>query len=834
MKVSYRFQILILLFLATGTVTAQQWGQGGPGGAPNRIITGTVIDADTKAPLEFATVAVYSKRDSSLASGGITDEAGSFAMEVKGKAFYIDIEYIGYQLLQISDLEFERGGSTTMALGNIEMSVGGINLDAIEVTAERSELQFALDKRVFNVGKDLSSSGGNAQDVLDNIPSVSVGVEGEVELRGSQNVRILINGRPSGLLGVGDNNGLRNIQASMIERVEVITNPSAKFEAEGMAGIINIILKKERAKGFNGAFEVTGGIPTQYGVGGNVNYRQDRFNFFVNGNYNRRTGPATGNTYQEFYNGEATNISLLTTERARNGRSTSIQAGSDYYITDNEVLTAAFLYKYGVDNNDNFVEYRDSTVRATRGNITRLRSSDFAKYILRTDDEMEEEPTLEFSLNYDKKFEQKGHTLQASFSYQNNDETESSDLREALYIDDQVAQADIFRQSSSNAEGQNQWRTQVDYAKPLENGIKIETGLLGTFRTIDNDFRVENFVDGAFVADPNLTNNFIYQEDVAAAYANYGQEFKKWSYQAGLRAEWSFISTELLNTNELNDRSYANLFPSLFGSYKIDPTNTLQASYSRRIRRPRFWDLNPFFTLTDRRNFFSGNPNLDPEFTDSYELSHLKFWTSGNIGTSVYYRRTTDLVTRILTVVDGADNETLRRPENIGIEDNYGIELVWAYTAIKWLRLDGGLNGYRFAVDGVAADGSPLTVEANAYDIKLNARVSFWKNANLQMRGNFRSPANTVQGSRQSITSINLAASKDFLNNNMTVTLSVRDLLNNRRFRSITDTETLYAEGDFQWRPRTFTTTINYRINAKKQRKRGGYGSGDGGGEYKP
>jgi len=811
-------------------VSAQPRGGGRPGGPPTKTVSGRVLDASTSQPLEFATVALYRMRDSTLATGGITDVEGKFTLEVKGRSFYLDIEYIGYEKKTVTDITFERGGPSEQSLGDIMVSVGGISLDAVEVTAERSELQFALDKRIFNVGKDLSSSGGNAQDVLDNIPSVSVGVEGEVELRGSQNVRILINGRPSGLLGVGDNNGLRNIQSSMIERVEVITNPSAKFEAEGMAGIINIILKKERAKGFNGSFEVNGGFPTQYGVGANVNYRQDRFNFFVNGNHNRRTGPATGSTYQEFYAGDVTNITLLRTERARNGYSTSVQAGSDYYISDDEVLTASFLYKYGKDDNDNFVEYRDSTVEEGKGSVRRLTEADFSKYVLRTDDELEEEPTLEFSLNYDKKFKQKGHKLEASFSYQNNDETESSILNESLYINDALAVENIFQQTSRNAEGQNQWRTQIDYTKPLANGAKVETGMLGTFRTIDNDFRVEDFVDGSFQVDPNLTNNFIYQEDVAGAYANYGQDFKKWSYQVGLRGEWSFISTELVNTAEVNDRNYVNLFPSLFGSYKLDPSNTLQASYSRRIRRPRFWDLNPFFTLTDRRNFFSGNPNLDPEFTDSYELSHLKIWDSGNIGTSAYYRRTTDLITRIVTVVEDADNETLRRPENIGIEHNLGIEFVWAYTAIKWLRLDGGFNGYRFAVDGISADGTPLTVEANAYDIKLNARVSFWKNANLQMRGNFRSPANTVQGSRKSITSINLAASKDFLNNNMTVTLSVRDLLNNRRRRSITDTDALFAEGDFQWRPRTFTATINYRINAKKQRpKRGSYQGGEGG-----
>lgn len=826
---NFTTRLAFLFLLVTMSINAGAQPNGYRQRGPRNTIKGKVLAANTGGALEFATVALYGAVDSALVTGGITDLDGSFSLEAIGASFFLEIEYIGYEKEIVSDIKFERGGASEIDLGEILVSAGGINLDAIEVTAERSELQFALDKRVFNVGKDLSSAGGNAQDVLNNIPSVSVGVEGEVELRGNTNVRILINGRPSGLLGVGDNDGLRNIQSSMIERVEIITNPSAKFEAEGMAGIINIILKQERAKGFNGSFEVTAGSPLSYGAGANINYRQDRFNFFINGNHNKRTGPATGNTYQEFYKGDTTNISFLTSRRNRNGNNTSIQAGSDYYLSDKEVLTAAFLYKFGRDNNSNFVEYRDTTIFQPKGAFTRPTIDQLDNYILRTDDELEEEPTLEFSLNYDKKFKKKGHELKASFSFQDNVEEESSALNESLYRGDNLLSENVFRQRTTNKEGQGQLRTQVDYVRPMENKVKVEIGLLGNFRTIDNDFKVESEIDGTFEIEQGLTNNFIYKEDVAAAYANYGQDLDKFSYQVGLRGEWSFISTTLVNTNEVNDRNYLNLFPSLFASYKFNPTNTIQASYSRRISRPRFWDLNPFFTLTDRRNFFSGNPDVNPEFTDSYEVTHLKFWNSGNIGSSIYYRRTTDLITRILLPVPGSENETLRRPENIGIEQNYGAEIVWGYSAIKWLKLDGGINAFFFDVDGVAEQGEVLSVSAAAWDAKFNSRLSFWENASLQTRVNYRSPQMTVQGTRQSITSVDLAASKDFLSNNLTVTLSVRDLFNNRRRQSTTETENFFEDGNFQWRPRTFTATINYRINAKKQRpRREGYQGGEG------
>jgi len=732
------FLSIMLTALTLAAIAQPGGGRGQRGGKPSpMIIKGVVLDKSSNSPLEFATVALFSMRDSSLLTGGITEADGSFKVEVKGRAFYMEVEFIGYEKLTVPDIKATKGGGNIINLGNIALSSGGISLDEVQVTAERSELQFGLDKRVFNVGKDLSSTGGNAQDILDNIPSVTVGVEGEVELRGSGNVRVLINGRPSGLIGLDGTDGLRNIQANMIERVEVITNPSAKFEA--------------------------------------------------------------------------------------------IQAGSDYYFSDNEVLTMAFLYRYGIDNNDNFVSYRDSTFFSPSGTFPRLVANDFDRYTLRTDDELEEEPTLEFSLNYDKKFDRKGHELKATVSYQDNTETESSDLNESIYLNDALVEENVFSQTTANKEGQNNLRTQLDYVLPMDGGIKVEMGALGNFRTIENDFEVNEIVDGIAVPDPNLTNNFIYQEDVAALYANYGQELDKWSYQAGLRGEWSFISTELVNTNELNDRNYLNLFPSLFLGYKFDATNTLQASYSKRIRRPRFWDLNPFFTLTDRRNFFSGNPNLNPEFTDSYEISHLKYWEKGNIGTSVYYRRTTDLITRIVGAVPGSINETVTRPENIGIENSYGVEVVWGYNAAKWIKVDGSVNGFGFDVNGDSDSGESLNVNALAWEAKLNARINFWNNANLQVRVNYRAPRETVQGSRKSITAVNMAASKDFLNNNLTVTLSVRDLLNDRRRRYINETELLFREGDFQWRPRTLTVTLNYRINSKK--KRGGRPSGyDGGG----
>lgn len=799
------------------------------GSSESKSIVGKIVDGTSEMPLEFATVSIFLTKDSSLVTGGITGAEGTFSFKAKGKGpFYAVIEFIGYESLTVDNILFGKG-ERLYDLGTINIVAGGIALDEVEVRAERSDMQFSLDKRIFNVGKDLASRGGSASDVLDNIPSVSVGVEGEVNLRGSSDVRILINGRPSGLVGLNGTDGLRTIQASMIERVEIITNPSAKFEAEGMAGIINIILKKDRAKGFNGSFELSGGLPEQYGAGANLNYRQDKFNFFANYNYRKRTGISSGSKYQEFYFEDSTLISLQEQRRDRSGKNHSIRLGSDYILSDNEVITGAFLYRYGKDENLNQVTYRDA-VGPAGVQLNRLTESQIPNYILRQDDELEEEPTLEYSINYDKKFKKKGHSLKADVSFQSNTESESSAFNEGFYEGDLLAIPDILSQRSANEEGQKQWRGQIDYTKPFNGKVKLESGLLGTFREIKNDFLVEIFNDGSWLTEEGLSNNFIYNENVLGAYANIGKDFERFSFQVGLRSEYSEIKTELQQTNEINDRSYTNLFPSGFLNYKLGGENSLQASYSRRIRRPRFWDLNPFFTFTDRRNFFSGNPDLDPEFTNSYEFGHLKYWESGNIGSSIYYRHTTDKINRIQTQ-DIENQTTVRRPENIGTEDNIGIEFIFAYTGIKDVRVDGSVNGFRFKSSGVTSEGLDLSVDNYAWTSSLNAKVGFWRNADLQMRLNYRAPRATLQGNRKSMTSLNVALSKD-LTPDLTLTMSLTDAFNNRKRRGTFEGEDFFEESEFQWRPRSFTTTLNYRINKKKDRKPKREFNGGEGGEF--
>ncbi len=822
----YRKSVLMLAFtLFITSLSAQRGGRsGGRAGAPEITVKGLVLDAESQTPLEFATISIFSKKDSSLITGGLTEPDGTFAIKAKVGQMYAILEYISYEAQTIDvvlDREAIKAGNPSIDLGTINLAISGIALDNIEIRAEKSETQFSLDKRVFNVGKDLANQGGSAQDILDNVPSVTVDIEGAVSLRGSEGVRILIDGKPSGLANQDNANGLRSIPANLISSVEVITNPSARYEAEGMAGIINIVLKKDKGSGFNGSFDVSAGYPEQAGLGANLNYRKGKVNWFANYGLRRRTGPGNGRSFLEQQRGSETFFQETIRNNERSSVSNSIRFGIDYLKSDKETLTGAFLYRRSDEDNFGSVEYKDYL-----NNFP----SNLLLSTLRTDDEREDESNLEYSVNYKREFSSRKHTLEATVQYQDNIEDEGSDFLEQsdVFVGDEIP--DLV-QRSGNEESNKQWLFQLDFNKPIGKDGKFEIGARSSLRGINNDYLVEQKEDGTFQKLAGLSNNFNYDENVHAVYSIYGNKASKFSYQFGLRSEYSDILTELLETNEVNDRNYFNFFPSAFFNYEITEGSTVQTNYSRRIRRPRFWDLNPFFTFSDSRNTFSGNPNLDPEFTDSYEINYIKYADDLTISGGVFYRHTKDVIQRILLFND--DGTTNRIPQNLATGDDYGVELTMQYSGLKWLRLNGSANFFKQKVNGQNVDNS-FQSNTSTWNTRWTTRFTFWKGSDLQLRFNYRAPRETVQGSSNAIASLDIGWSKDVMGKSGTLTLSVRDVFNSRRRKGVTIGENFYRESEFRWRARTATLSFNYRINQKK--KRGGRPSGGefegGGGEF--
>lgn len=769
--------------------------------AQQPLISGKIVD-ELKAPMAFSNVAIYQTRDSTLVSGTVTDQSGDFRIAVPPGTYYIKVSFISFQDKSISNLTV---GTDNINLGEVVLLPAAEILDEVVVQGEKSSMELALDKRVFNVGKDLANSGGTAADVLTNVPSVSVDPEGNVKLRGSDNVRILIDGKPSGLVSFKGGAGLQSLQGSLIERVEVITNPSARYEAEGMAGVINIVLKKDRKQGFNGALDLISGYPLNMGGAANLNYRHRRINFFINYSIAYRIQPAEGRLYQERYTNDTTFVLQQSNESTITGFNNNIRGGLDFFFSEKSVLTGSYLFRRSDVNRITDINYRDYLF-----NTNNLSSTSW-----RRQDEDEIEPNSEYSLIYKKSFASKGHELVAEAKLLDNWESSNQLFTEHYYAPSGVE--DFNRgllQTSLNDESEKQLLFQLDYSKPLGKEGNFETGLRTSFRRMINDFVVSQ-QDGAGLMVPidSLNNVFYYDENIHAAYGILANKTGKVSYQAGLRAEWTDVTTTLEKTDDINPRKYANLFPSAHVTIDLPRDHDLQVSYSRRVRRPVYNDLSAFMTFSDRRNYFSGNPDLNPEFSNVFEIGHIKYFETGSFTSSIYYRDTQDKIDRIRRVDPNGISVTI--PENLVSETAYGAEFTSAWNLFKWWKMDFNFNFFHADIDGTNIVD---TYKASTYSwfARQSSRFTLGKGWDAQWRTNYEAPQKTAQGKRLGIFFTDFAMSKEIFEGKGTLNFTVLDIFNSRRTRSITEGPNFYTEGNFLGRRRQINLTLSYRINQAK------------------
>ncbi|MBK6264335.1 TonB-dependent receptor [Marivirga sp. S37H4] len=789
----------------------------------NTTVKGKVVDQATNEPLAYANVSLFDEQEN-LITGMVTPDDGTFQLQVPQGEYILRIQFVSYKTVS---LPIDANKSVT-DLGKMSLQEDVNQLSEVEVVAKKPQMEMKLDKRVFNVGEDLSNIGGSAESILDNLPSVTVDVEGNVSLRGSGNVRILINGRPSGLVGISGGSALRQIQADMIESIEVITNPSARYEAEGNAGIINIILKKDKKGGLNGSFSTNVGYPAIYGVNANLNYRKNKINIFGNYGVTYRENFGGGYIDQSFFPKDSTAyFTYVDRERERSGVSQNARFGIDYSFTDNTTLTGSFLYRVSDEDNISYNYYSDFD-----------ENRELYKKSVRIQEEKEDESVLEYDLNFTHKFSgDDDHKLTADFQYRNNSEQEDSDLYNRLYNLDREQYEDSIYQRSLIDEFSENIMAQANYTKPLGESRSLEVGWRSTLRTITNDYLVEQEQqDGSFENLTDFTNEFIYNEDIHALYAIYNSEFDKFTYQVGLRTELTDVRTELVTTDTVNTQNYLNLFPSLFLTYKFNKLNTLQASYSRRFDRPRFRELNPFSNFNDDRNIRIGNPNLQPEFTDSYEIGLLNNFKDATFYSGLYYRRTTGVTDRIQTVeyreIEGETVAvTIHKPQNLAERNSIGLENTYSHDLNDWWRLNANLNVFYSETYG-EVEGKVFEAETFTMSSRATSQMTFWEDVSFQLSAFYRAPQQSTQGTRKAFYMIDLGLSKEILNKKGTIALNVRDLLNSRKWRSTTEGEDFFYDSEFQWRTRTFTLTFDYRLNSQKQKEgRGERGDNDFGGD---
>ena len=792
-------------------------------------VKGRVVDKSNGAPMEYATVRASALPDSTFVAGVITDPSGQFTLDLDKGRYVLEVQYMGFIPLY-KNVTID-GKKTIVDVGRLSLAPDARMLSEVSVVAEQSTYEMTLDKRVFNVGKDVGNTAGNAIEVLENIPAVSVDVEGNVSLRGDDGVRILIDGKESGLSGMSTQDALRTLQGDMIERVEVITNPSVRYDAEGSAGIINIILKKDKRQGFNGAVNIRGGFPWQYGASLTANYRLKRWNLFASYGFNRRSNIGGGvNQTKRFNleeNGDTTFYQLTdqTTERRMRRMGHNVRVGADYYITDNDIVSAAFVYRYGNLETHPVVKYYDEyPLMGT------------SSYDERAEDYEEKDPMYEVTLDYDKKFVREGRSLKANVRFFTNTETSSSDITEMVYPNQnkEVVLSELY-QKTGNDQNMRNLQASIDYVHPFLTKAQWEIGGKYTNRNINSLSEVTE-MDSTGVYNP-LTDycyDYEYSEQVAALYTSLGNDWGRWSGQIGVRAEMTNIMTNLRGyahdgTDSINGgKPYIDFFPSAHLNYSVNEFNQFQVSYTRRIRRPGFWQMSPFRSYNDNRNIRMGNPALKPTYMDSYELGYIHFWDKASFNFTAYYRHGNNMI-RNYTYED--NGVFFSMPVNFGKADDFGIEAVAQGQMTKWWNLNGNVNFFRSYTRGY--------IEERYYETEswmlFGRAVSKFKISNwfdLQLTAHVMGPHKEPLGMRDGNWWLDLAVSKEILNGNGTLTFNVRDVFNTRSHGGESWGDGFWQYSNSTWNRRSFSLNFNYRINQQnlKRNRPGGDDDGDEGG----
>ena len=772
-------------------------------------ITGQVIDKDTNEPLEYATIAFIDKSLNKIVTGGITDSNGFFNINVKKGQYDITIEYISFKKQTLRNKLLTEDEN----LGVIKLELDVEALDAVEVIAERTTVEIKLDKKIYNVGKDLTVRGGTVSDVLDNVPSVSVDVEGNVSLRGQDNVRILINGKPSGLVGLNSTDALRQLPAEAIEKVEVITSPSARYDAEGTAGILNIILRRSKLQGLNGAITLNASEPTAYGVSGNINYRTGNVNIFSTSGYRYSDSPGNSKTETEYFNSGTFFNEYRDINRTRKGYNTN--SGIEWYINNTTSLTAAFLIRES-DNE-----------RETTNTINELdNSGNLLNQSIRFDPEFEDDKTTQFSLNFDKQFNgNSDHRLTADFQYENSNEDEESIITQDGTDSERV----------QTLENQKRILLQTDFVKPIGEKGQFELGYRGNFNQLDTDYILEFNENGNFELDTNLSNLLLYKEHNNAFYSQFGSKIKdKFSFLLGLRYESSRISINQVTSGDYENQNYSGFFPTLNLGYEISEDQSLTIGYNRRIRRPRSRFINPFPSRSSATNLFQGNPNIKPSYSNSVDLGYLNRFGKLTLNSSIYYAHATDVFTFIsedsgqIAIVGGTEVPVIvRRPINLATNDRFGFEFTLTYRPSRKWNLNGNFNLFQSVTRG-DYNGDNYDAENLSWFIRLNNKYTLPGKIEWQTRIFYMGPREDAINKTKGMFSTDLAFSKDLFNEKASIALNVSDVFNTRKREMISRTSTFYSDSQYQWRQRTVSMSFTYRFNQKKKRQQGGRENGDG------
>lgn len=801
------------------------------------VIKGYVTDDNAK-PIEYAMVYVLKAADSMVVTGSTTQRDGTFTVSpVSFGEYILKVESMGFKA-QYTPPFVLNAEKPVKRFQKLVMAQKVASLDAVDVKAKKEMLQSNLDKTVYNVESSIVSEGASAVEVLEEIPSVNVDMEGNVSVRGSENVTVLVNGRPSNMT-------LEQIPADMIESIEVITNPSARYEPDGMAGILNVVLKKKKEGGFNGMVTLRGGAPLitydkkfrpNYNASVNLNYSYDKINVFLNYSYRGHTRCNFGELDRLSWLNEDTTKLEQSNKGSNRGSFHNVRAGIDWFINDKNTLNFTFGFNHNSFLNGSHLDvekdlfsngmeiptywYNQHSASSNSGNNYSL------------------------TLDYLKTFDVKGRELSVDLYYTQMDR--NSGVNTNLLYDFPLEHVSEY-QSSKTLEGNKNAVAQVDFVTPIGNGGRIETGYKFTFKKVLQDYSYYTANDTvAWAEDIRQRNDFVYDEMINAGYFIYSNSFwKKLKIQLGVRAELANTLSNLKSTNEVYKRHYFNVFPTAHVRYDVNNVHSLQISYSRRVTRPRINQLNPFLDISDKENYRTGNPNLSPEFVNSVELGYLINYKKTSFNFSLFYKQRTRIITRYTQLFQDIDaegklnNYTITSYENLRNSKNFGLEAVYNQRLWKFWKITLSGNFYRVIIDSDSLIDETLSNNWE-WGIRLNQTFTLPKGWDIQLNFRYRSPSLTTgtmgwgsggvgQGKRNAFYTLNFGLKKSFFKDSFSVSFNIRDLLVKR----YTKTETYFGDArngyqSHSLRPRDalqFNLTLSYKINNYKLRKEKNFGT---------
>lgn len=783
----FLFSVLIIF-----TFTVQIFTQNTTG-----TISGSVVDKSSGTPIESADVTLLNAADSTVFKGTATDKEGKFIFkDIPFGKYSLRSNLVGYSTVSVKGINLTSSNSSII-LDPVKLSSGSVTTEEILVETEKSAIQFEGDKKVFNVSQNPMNSSGSLIELLKNIPSVSVDADGNVSLRGNTKVKITVDGRPFGLDGQNRSQLLEQIPANQVESVELVTNPSSKYEAEGVSGIINIVTKKTKVFGYNGNLSLNAGSRDKYNGSMNLNLKNNNTQFFTNYSYNINNFVITGGTNRT--NNQSTLENQFTQVYDGNSRIKShfVKGGLDYFIDAQNTLGFSVTYQNTARNRGELIDSRSFDIN----NI-------LTAYTLNDYNVSSKNNTLDLAVNHIFKFKNPKQTLTTDAIYSQNNNEENG-LTDEFYITPSGQNPGQIKEYSSIKD--KDFSIQSDYIHPFTESTKFETGYKVRYRDKKNDYSNQYYdqTTGLYITNQNLTNNFNYSDIVSAAYLQFSSSEGILSYTAGTRVEHTNTKSLLLLNNSESKNSYVDIFPSANISAKLSKSTEMQLSYSRRIRRPGMWELNPFVNASDPSNYFSGNPNLKPEYTDSYELSLLQFLTGTSLTPSLFYRHTKDLISRTREYIDS--NTTLTTFVNYNTSKSYGAELIFNSQPVSFWNLNGSISYYKTEIDA-SNISSAYVNEGSTWSGRVSSSLYLPLQFSLQLSYFYSGDILAAQATVEPFSSFDASLKKELFGGRLTTTLRVSDVFNTLKFKVNINNDRSYRE---QFERKRDTRVITFGLTYK-------------------